>query len=304
MKWLRRGLIVRPSGCAWARHSALQPTPHLRVRDAIVRIFAGFRDDDGVSRVGFVDVSALDPSTTLGVSPEPVLEVGRPGTFDESGVVPCAISDRGGRLYMFYAGYQRGQKVKFYVFSGLAISDDGGQTFQRYSEAPVCDRTDSELYFRVIHTMMHDGGVWRAWYGGGSAFDVENGKQYPRYDIRYAESPDGIHLAGTFRVCLEPDASEYRLGRPFVVKDGAIYRMFCGASTRTQAYRLAYAESSDGLTWARQDADLGLDACAAGWDSEMQAYPSLVTHAGRTYLFYNGNDYGREGFGYAELERW
>ena len=42
----------------------------------------------------------------------------------------------------------------------------------------------------------------------------------------------------------------------------------------------------------------------SGWDSQMQAYPAVVTAGGRTYLFYNGNDYGREGFGYAELESW
>jgi hypothetical protein len=65
-------------------------------------------------------------------------------------------------------------------------------------------------------------------------------------------------------------------------------------------YRLAYARSKDGVVWERDDAALGLERSASGWDSQMIAYPAVVEARGRTYLFYNGNDYGREGFGYAE----
>jgi hypothetical protein len=38
-----------------------------------------------------------------------------------------------------------------------------------------------------------------------------------------------------------------------------------------------------------------------GWDSQMLCFPYVIeTRSGR-YLFYNGNDYGRTGFGVA---RW
>jgi hypothetical protein len=43
---------------------------------------------------------------------------------------------------------------------------------------------------------------------------------------------------------------------------------------------------------------------ASGWDSEMQAYPSVVVSENQTYLFYNGNEYGKQGFGCAVLESW
>jgi hypothetical protein len=36
----------------------------------------------------------------------------------------------------------------------------------------------------------------------------------------------------------------------------------------------------------------------------MIAYASVLAHKGRTYMFYNGNNLGKTGFGYAELERW
>lgn len=306
MKWRKAGLIYGPDGAsAWARHSALQPTPLVKREEGVIRVFCGMRDDEGVSRVGYVDLSAADPSEVLRVCESPALDVGVPGAFDENGVVPCAVVERDGRLYLFYAGYQTGQKVKFYVFGGLAVSADGGETFKRVSRAPICDRNDRELFFRVIHTMMlDDDGRWRAWYGGGDSFDTEGGRQYPRYNIRHAYSPDGFHLSDEYQVCVDMGGSEYRVGRPYVVKHGGVYKMFYGAGTKEEGYRLAYAESADGLSWTRRDAEVGIEVSPSGWDSRMQAYPAVVSAGERTYLFYNGNDYGREGFGYAELERW
>jgi hypothetical protein len=129
-------------------------------------------------------------------------------------------------------------------------------------------------------------------------------KQYPRYNIRHAYSPDGIHLDGEYQVCIDMEGGEYRVGRPYVIKHENLYRMFYGTSTRTEGYRLAYAESGDGISWLRKDQEVGIDVSPSGWDSEMQAYPAVVTHENQTYLFYNGNSYGREGFGFALLEHW
>lgn len=303
MRWEKRGLIFGPTGdSSWARHSALQPTPYLNEAQGIIRVFVGLRDDKDRSRVGFVDVASDDPSRVLKVSQQPVLDIGAPGTFDDNGVVPCAVVERDGKLFLFYAGYQLGKKVKFFVFGGLAISEDGGESFQRYSRVPVCDRTDDELFFRVIHTMMLDEGKWKAWYGGGSEFEIENEHKYPCYNIRYAESPDGIHLNKEYEVGVDMHAGEYRVGRPYVVKRDGIYCMFYCAGTKEEGYRLAYAESHDGRNWTRKDSEVGIEVSESGWDSRMQAYPAIVTAGAQTYLFYNGNDYGREGFGYAVLK--
>lgn len=305
MDWQKKGLVYGPSGeSAWAQHSALQPTPLVRESTGTIRVFAGFRDAAGVSRIGFVDVSCEDPRKVLRVSRVPALDVGMPGAFDDNGVVPASIVEREGRLYLFYAGYQLVPKIKFLVFGGLATSDDGGETFERYSRAPVCDRTNDELYFRVIHTMMLDDGKWRAWYGAGDSFDGDGERQYPRYNIRHAFSPDGIHLNDNHQVCVDMTGTEYRVGRPYVIKHEGLYKMFFGAGTKEEGYRLAYAESPDGIHWTRDDEKLGMQVSESGWDSAMQAYPSLVQCAGATYMFYNGNDYGREGFGYAVLNSW
>src|SRR6056297_3242988 len=126
MEWEKLGLVYGPDGTSpWAKHSALQPTPI--VLGDVIRIYCGFRDDEGTSRVGFVDVSLTDPTSVLKVSKDPVLDVGEFGTFDSHGVVPCAVVRRDEGVYLYYAGYLRGEKVRFQAFSGLAISNDDGE---------------------------------------------------------------------------------------------------------------------------------------------------------------------------------
>lgn len=304
MRWKKKGVVFCPDGSStWARHTALQPTP-LLISDDTIRIFLGFRDDDGIGRVGFVDVRADDPGVVKKISLQPCLGIGRPGAFDDNGVIPCAVVNRKDGIYLYYAGYQLGQKVRFLAFSGLAISRDGGEIFERYSKVPVMDRTDDELLFRAIHSIFYDDGCWKVWYGAGSEFRAGAHKTLPCYNIRYLESADGIVFPRNGTVVIDTEPNEHRVGRPYVIKTNDRFRMFFGAGTEAEPYRLAYADSIDGLTWRRKDEEVGLDLSELGWDSQMIAYPSVVSCKGKVYMFYNGNDYGKTGFGYAELVEW
>lgn len=304
MKWEKIGLIFNAKGAVnWAEKSALQPTP--LVLDDRIRVYAGFRDADGVSRVGFVDLDKSNPSNVIGVSPLPALDIGVPGAFDEFGVVPSAVIAEGDAIYMFYAGYQRGLKVRFLVLGGLAVSRDGGETFRRASEVPVFERTDDDLLFRVPHTVMRDGGVFRFWYGGGSKFSEGKSKTLPVYDVRYLESESLSSVPKKGRICLKTLGDEYRVGRPYVVKKSEQYFMFYGYSTEVHPYRLGLAVSNDGLDWKRVDAELGLDLSPPGSiDSEMMAYPAFFKADGHEYLLYSGNNYGEDGFCLAKLISW
>jgi len=305
VRWTKLGLVFAPDGSQhWAKHTALQPTPVL-IRDDVIRVFVGMRDATGVSRVGWVDVRADDPQKVIGVGKEPCLDIGEPGMFDENGVVPCAVVKRGEQLWMYYAGYMLPKTVRFIAFSGLSISDDGGTSFKRIQRTPILERSEEAPLFRAIHFLLYDTGRWRVWYGAGDSFVPGNGKTLPVYNIRYMESPDGLAFSSSGRAALDLQGTEHRLGRPNIIRtpDGS-FRMFFGYGSSAAPYRLGLAKSPDGLSWERCDSDLGLDLSADGWDSQMMAYPYAVTTTAGTFLFYNGNDYGREGFGIAVLEQW
>lgn len=300
MKWEKKGLIFNPQGkLGWATQSALQPTPIL-IDENRIRIYCGLRDEHGVSRVGWVDVDSSNPSIVLNYSKLPALDIGLPGAFDDNGVVPAAIVKRAEGLFLYYAGYQLVKNVRFLVLGGLAISHNGGNSFTRTSNTPILERTNEEFLFRVIHSIIFENGVWKVWYGGGNHFIQGESKTFPVYDIRYMESPDGIHFPQNGKVVLGNGVGEYRVARPYVIKRNNKYLMFFGASTPT-TYRLTYAESEDGYNWIRKDASLQLEYKAEDFDSQMSAYPGIVQVKDRMYMFYNGNDYGKEGFGYAQL---
>jgi hypothetical protein len=137
------------------------------------------------------------------------------------------------------------------------------------------------------------------WYGSNLSWGAE--QKDMAHVIKHAQSQDGIHWTRDGAVALGFAApGEYALSRPSVLREGGKFKMWY--SYRGAAYRIGYAESADGRLWTRRDADAGIGVSASGWDSESVEYPQVFDHAGRRYMLYNGNGYGRSGFGLAELE--
>jgi predicted GH43/DUF377 family glycosyl hydrolase len=305
MRWKKMGLVYTPDGrLPWAKKYAFPPTPHLRA-DGALRIYLAFCDASTVGRVGFVDVDPDEPKRVLRVSERPVLDIGAAGSFDENGVLPTSIVEVDGRLFMYYVGYQLGQRVRYFQFEGLAISDDGGETFIRARRTPVIDRSDAELHHRTSAFVVRENDRFRMWYVAGDSWTAVRGKSLPVYNLRHLESADGVNWPDQGRVCLDfAGSDEHAFGRPWVIRNGDEYRMFYSVRTRSRGYRLGVADSPDGLSWARHDAEIGIDVSPGGWDSEMIAYGSIFRRRDRTYLFYNGNNCGETGFGYAILEQW
>ena len=105
MKWHKLGKVYTPSyDGSWKHFSALAPTP-IVLSDKI-RVYAGFRDPSGVSRIGFVDVHKSNPTKIINISDKPVLDIGRKGAFDDNGINLGDIIIERGKLLMLYVGYQ------------------------------------------------------------------------------------------------------------------------------------------------------------------------------------------------------
>lgn len=303
MKWNKKGLIYGPNReHSWAQHSALTPTPILYNKNTI-RVYAGFRDSLGISRIGYVDIDANNPSKIKKVSKNPVLDIGIPGTFDDNGVILGDIILYDDKFYMYYIGFQLVEKVKFLAFTGLALSDDGGNSFYRQSAAPILDRCNNEIYIRAIHSVIIEDGIWKIWYAAGNSWVLINNNPYPQYNIKYLESKDGLKFSGNSKLCVDVKGKEYRIGRPRVVKEENSYKMFYTKGTLEGDYIAGYAESQDGYGWQRKDEKIGIKPSKEGWDSHALCYPTILNYKDKVYMFYNGNDMGKEGFGYAILEK-
>src|SRR5581483_7904164 len=127
-------------------HHASIPVAHL-VSESVLRIYFGPRDAQGRTRTAFIDVDADDLTRVLRVHDKPVLDLGALGAFDDSGAMPSCLVRRGSDLYMYYIGWNQGVTVPYRNSIGLAVSTDGGETFERVCDGPVIDRTQDEPYF-------------------------------------------------------------------------------------------------------------------------------------------------------------
>jgi len=302
--WRKRGLVfdtARHGSGAWMRHAALTPTPHA-LDDDLIRVYAGFRDGDGVSRIGFVDVRANDPTRIVRVSREPVLDIGRAGCFDDNGVILGDVVDGPDGLCMFYVGFQRVAKAKFLAFTGLARSRDGGETFERVQDTPILDRAPGRSTIAAVHSAAYADGHWRLWYAVGDDWQTIGGKPFPRYHIRHVQATDLLAIPRQDTICLRPQGDEYRIGRPRVHRVGDKYLMYFTRGTIDGDYQAGVASSEDGVHWIRADDTFGLDLSREGWDSRALCYPALCAHHGKIWMFYNGNDMGADGFGVAEAD--
>ena len=302
MAWLKKGVIYRPSGQhGWDHNTFLTPTP-FQFNAHTIRLYGGMRDENGCSRIGYIDVNAANPAEILAVSPQPVLDTGQPGMFDDNGVILGDVVRHGEEIRLYYVGFQLPKKAKFLAYSGLATSHDNGESFSRHHVTPIMDRTPNALFIRAIHTVLYDEGRWKIWYSVGNGWEIIDGVPYPQYDIRYVESADGLTIDDEEGVhCIGVGPQEYRIGRPRVTKrpDGS-YEMRYTSDTLSKQYAAGFAISKDGIHWTRQDGQIGLSRSATGWDAEMVCYPALFVAPQKTYLFYSGNGMGATGVGYAE----
>jgi hypothetical protein len=299
MNWQKLGLVYVATGeREWAMSHAYIPTT-MMLDEERIRVYVAFLDDRKVGRIGFVDVAASNPLQIIQVSQQPVLNIGEPGTFDDNGVTPICLLQHAGNLYLYYVGWQLGTKIRYTLLTGLAISTDGGATFQRNSRVPILERSDRELFVRSAACLRYEDPLWRMWYIAGDRWVTVNGKQVPTYNVRYLESFDGTNWGDEGTVCLELRDDEYGFGRPFVLKDGNSYKMWYSIRTRSKGYRLGYAESDRGKIWIRKDEEVGIDISEQGWDSQMIHCSCIQKTKYGTYLFYNGNNYGETGFGVA-----
>lgn len=298
--WEKMGSIYCASeGTGWRRSHAFVPTPFQRTKD-VIRIYTAFLDERNVGRVGYVDLSSKNPLQVLSVSVEPALDIGEQGCFDDSGVTPMCVIPSRNNLRLYYTGWQLSTTVRYYLLTGLAVSQDGGDRFVRVTRVPTLERSDAELTIRTAAHVMLDGTVWKMWYIGGSRTIVVGGKQVPTYDMRYLESDDGLSWPSEGTVIMRPVGDdEYGFGRPYVLRSGDGFEMWYSVRSRSRGYHLGYATSRDGLRWERQDKQMQFCGAESSWDSQMQAFGAVLDCPGGRYLFYNGNDYGRTGFGLA-----
>jgi predicted GH43/DUF377 family glycosyl hydrolase len=299
----RKKLIYVPDGSLWwAKTHAMTPT--IDIQKDRIRVYFSSLDDNMVGRIGFVDLDKNNPDNILSISQEPIFDIGTDGTFDDNGVIPSSIITYQNRKLLYYHGFQLLRKqVRFLILTGLATSDNGGNTFERNTLVPLLDRNKDDVFIRSLPHVIYEDNLFKIWYSGVNQWTNVKDKILPIGNIRYVESNSYNDFSQSKVIrCLEPQSHEFSLSRPYIFRHNVTYKMLFSCRQRdSDQYKLGYAESKDGKVWNRNDQILRVSKPSGSWDSEMVCYTSIVSVNDKNYLFYNGNQFGSTGFGYAEV---
>jgi hypothetical protein len=305
MRWRKLGHIFAADGHSdWMHSHAMIPIAEHLGGDAF-RVYFSPRDRANRGHGAYLEIDLRNPLKVERLHSRPILEPGELGCFDDSGALPNAIVNVDGRKLLYYTGINLGVTVKIRNSIGLSEWDESKNCFVRLFRGPVIDRTRERPHFVATPEVILDG-RFRAWFTSCVRWESTPDGPKHYYNLEYAESLDGIQWRRDGKIAIDfADEHEYALGVPRVIKDNDGYKMwFCSRATATQpTYRIRYAESANGIDWKRLKKGPDLDVSDHGWDSEMVCYPYVFDHAGSRYMLYNGNGYGRTGFGIAILER-
>jgi hypothetical protein len=300
MKWKKMGRVFCPDcNNAKLRSHASNPLA-LHLEGDIFRVLYSGRDEQNRSSVGFVDID-ISRRTVVYSHPEPIFVHGDRGSFFSHGVSIGNLYVCRGNQFILFMGWQvcpgehwRGDigRLALHDKKDLVLTPDYS-LLGRDEEDPI-----SLSYPWVIL----DQGILKMWYGSTVCWDAGNGEMI--HIVKYATSTDGVNWQKHGQAIPYEVGVAQAFSRPSVVVGNDGYHMwFSYRDGKGTKYRIGYAHSSDGLCWETELNRSGIEISDSGWDSEMIEYPFVFDHKGQRFMLYNGNDYGRTGFGLAVLER-
>lgn len=299
----RFGIAFGPDGRPWHQSHCQNPFAQ-DLGNGRFRVHFACRDAKNRSQGGWADIVLSESGFEVTKSfDQPSLRLGRPGAFDDAGAMPGCLVEFGGQLLLYYTGWTLARTVPFTFFVGLARSTDGGDSFEKMSESPVLGRNRHDPFLTGAPWVLSENGRLRMWYISGTEWVLDPDEKRPPvhyYTIKHATSDDGWNWETNDQLCLPYLEGEHAIARPVVRRQGDGYEMLYSARRLNETYRVYRATSADGLAWTREPSSL-LETAVTGWDSEMVCYASWLDTTHGSFVLYNGNAYGKDGFGVARL---
>jgi sucrose-6-phosphate hydrolase SacC (GH32 family) len=316
MKWKKLGKIFDPTKFKLINNCfEFAQSPQTLVFDEFVRIYFSTREKDKtgkfLSHISFVDFDK-EFKEVKNISKDVVISLGDLGCFDEHGIFPMNVVRDKGKVMAYTTGWNRKVSVSADASIGLAVSEDNGLHFEKLGSGPIMTASLTEPFLVCDAFVTIFEGKYHMWYIYGTKWinDQHNGAPQRVYKIAYASSNDGVNWNRDSRMIIPDKLNENECqALPTVIHFNNRYHMFFCYREATgfreikdRGYRIGYAFSEDMKNWTRDDENVGLHTSNDDWDSDMLCYPHVFHCEDKIYMLYNGNEFGRFGFGLAVLE--
>ncbi|MFA5868063.1 MAG: DUF2341 domain-containing protein [Actinomycetota bacterium] len=245
---------------------------------------------DGANwRIGYAEST---DGVTWTKNPNPVLDLGGFGSWDDNAVYYPTVVKDGATYKMWYSGDDHANSR-----TGYATSTDG-INWTKYAGNPVMNLgapADFDSAHLLGPCVLQEGPTdYKMWYSGSNGVN---------WRIGYATSTDGITWtknAGNPVVPLGIGWESTHTSAPSVIKDGTTYKMWYNGFNGTN-WRIGYAESTNATAWTKSGSNPVVNLGAANtFDTTHAVRPSAIKD-GTTYkMWYTGHDGLRwAGVGYA-----
>lgn len=279
---------------------AANPLP-VHMKGDVYRVFFSGRDKHNRSSVGAVDVDVVQRKVVT-EHHQPFFEHGSVGSFFADGVSIGNCYQVNGVRYMLFMGWLNPKNGHWRGDIGRLIVTPEF-TLELDSSAPFMgsDTTDP-ISLSYPWVLARPSSGFDMWYGSTITWDAGNGEML--HVIQHASSDDGHHWHRTGLSVPYELGRAQAFSRPTVVASdhGGLEMWFSYRSGSGEKYRIGYAKSNDEFVWVLDLQKAGISASDNDWDSEMIEYPFVFDHSGARYMLYNGNGYGKTGFGLALLD--
>lgn len=300
MAWEKLGLVYCPP--KEGRHiklltHAANPVP-VHMYDNIYRIFYSGRDDRNRSSVGAVDIDILT-SKTVCDHHEPFFTHGGPESFYVDGVSIGNCYAVGTKTYLTFMGWQNPKNAHWRGDIGrLIVNPDF--TLSLAEEKPLIAADETDPTSLSYPWVSGSEGSYSMWYGSTINWDTGNGEML--HVLRHAMSHDGHSWKKTGHTVPYDIGTAQAFSRPTLASDELGQHMWFSYRTGklNDHYKIGYAKSEDGIAWSLQLDRCSLLPSGTTWESEMTEYPFVFQHHGQRYMLYNGNAFGKTGFGLAQ----
>lgn len=279
---------------------ASNPVPVLLSGD-IFRIFYSARDSMNRSSVGALDFNLVEKKI-VNIHKKPIVIHGDQTSFFSAGISLGNYYEFNNKKAISFMGWRtmddgtwRGEIGSFSLTQDLFLDEISTQPMIKIDKEID---TISLSYPWILETAPDQ---LVAWYGSTIGRDKSNNEMI--HVINQAYSSDASSWKKIGLALPYEKQKQQMFSRPcvFLNKSGVYEMWFSVRPGGGETYRIRHAESDDAKSWIHAKTPAKLDVSNAGWDSEMIEYPYVFSHKTNKYMLYNGNDFGKTGFGLAQL---
>lgn len=300
MIWKSLGLLFdfQPK-YKWMNTHASLPTV-LKISNDSFRIFFSTRDYLNRSHTTFVDLNManwLPGEKLIHNQSNPSFSPGKIGHFDDCGVSVTTFIKMDSKLFAYYLGWTIKKTTPLSNEIGIAYVDKN-YNFHRIQNLPVYGRTEIEPLTFGYPTIFKYKQKTSLYYDAIDEWDENNLKMYKSY-LRQAYLSINSGWTLENKQLIKLNLLERAITRPslFTYKNKLImvYSLDINGN-----YTLAASELNKENKWISIK-KFEFIASGKEWDNNSICYPCTFKFNKEVYMLYNGNQYGKTGFGIAKL---